>query len=41
MIKKRARHACAAKNQTPYMVENQWYSNDLSQSIIPGRSTRR
>ena len=23
----------AEKNQTPYIVENQWYSRDLNQSI--------
>ena len=35
MIEAKAARIHAEKNQTPYMVENQWYSNDLNQSIEP------
>ena len=33
MIEANAARIQAAKNQTPYIVENQWYSKDLNQSI--------
>ena len=33
MIEASAARIQAAKNQTPYIVENQWYSKDLNQSI--------
>ena len=33
MIEASAARIQAAKNQTPYIVENQWYSKDLNQSM--------